>query len=258
MSRVLAISLLIAATAAAPARAQLAVIDPANLSQAVLIAERTWSHYDELRRQFDTIRRMAQGLGEMESFRLPSLPIMVHDPTRWEYGRTWLEALNNGDPEGSAYGAVTLPLEPPNEGLDRLSPAARRAFERQYSTVEITDSIARMGGHQVALIRNYYDRIQRAVEALEVDVLNGRPEFHEMTAVLDEIASGELLARRQDAATNQLLTHAVEQLLARSKRLRDTEAATINMLLTTRRDAHEVNKAFVKGTSDALRSWRQP
>ena len=57
-----------------------------------------------------------------------------------------------------------------------------------------------------------------------------------MTAVLDKIAAGELLGRRQDMLSNQLLSHALEQLLARGKRLRDTEAATINMQLVTWRD----------------------
>ena len=33
-----------------------------------------------------------------------------------------------------------------------------------------------------------------------------------MTDVLDKIAAGELLGRRQDTATNQLLSHALEQL----------------------------------------------
>ena len=82
--------------------------------------------------------------------------------------------------------------------------------------------------------------------------------YHEMTAILDKIAAGELLARRQDMLSNQLLSHALEQLLARSKRLRDTEAATINMQLVTWRDARAANEAFVAGTGDALRTWRQP
>jgi hypothetical protein len=59
-------------------------------------------------------------------------------------------------------------------------------------------------------------------------------------------------------ATNQLLAHALEQLLARSKRLRDTEAATINMQLVTWRDGKAANKAFMTGAGDALRTWRQP
>src|SRR6185369_2094418 len=123
---------------------------------------------------------------------------------------------------------------------------------------EIADSVARLGGHQVAIIRNYYDRLRHALEALEGDVLNPRPQYHEMTAVLDQIAAGELLGRRQDTATNQLLSHALEQLLARSKRLRDTEAGNVNMQILMWRDGPAVNDAFVRGASDALRSWRQP
>ena len=51
---------------------------------------------------------------------------------------------------------------------------------------------------------------------------------------------------------------AFEQLLSRSKRQRDTEAATINMQLVTWRDGRAANEAFVAGTGDALRTWRQP
>jgi conjugal transfer/entry exclusion protein len=255
--RVLLVSLMVGIVAT-PARAQFAVIDPANLAQAILIAERTWNHWDELRQQLETIQRMAQGLGRVDSYRIPTVPIGVHDPRRWEYGGPWLEGMNSGDQAGTSYDAITIPLQPPNAGLDRLAATARRAFERQYSTIEITDAVTRMGGHQTALIRAYYERLQRAVEALESDVLNRQPQFHEMTAVLDEIAAGELLGRRQDTASNQLLAHSLEQLLTRSKRLRDTEAATINMQLTTWRDADHVNRAFVAGSGDALRTWRQP
>jgi len=131
-------------------------------------------------------------------------------------------------------------------------------MERQYATIEITDSVAMMGGHQVALARGYHGRLQDAVESLESDVLNGLTRYHEMTAVLDKISAGELLARRQDMLSNQLLSHALEQLLARSKRLRDTEASTINMQLVTWRDSRAANEAFVAGTGDALRTWRQP
>jgi hypothetical protein len=80
MSRTLCLSLLVVFLSASTARAQLAVIDPANLAQAILIAERTWKHYDELRREFETVRRMAQGLGDMERFRTPAVQLTEHDP----------------------------------------------------------------------------------------------------------------------------------------------------------------------------------
>lgn len=258
MVRRLLVACTIVSVVAVPVQAQFAVIDPANLAQAVLIAERTWNQWEELRRQLETIQRMAQGLGRVEAYRIPGVPIGIHDARRWAYGRDWLEGLNMGDPVGTAYESVALPLQRPDTGLDRLTAGARRAFERQYATVEIVDAVTRMGGHQAALIRSYYERLQRAIEALESDVLNSQPQYHEMTAVLDQIAAGELLGRRQDMATNQLLTYALEQLLARGKRLRDTEATTLNMQLATWRDADHVNRAFVAGSGDALRTWRQP
>jgi Domain of unknown function (DUF4141) len=238
--------------------AQWVVIDPGNLAQAILIAERTWRHYDELRRQHETILRMGQGLGNMEGYRIPIVPITSHDPSRWEYGRPWIQGLNSGDATGAAYLETAVPLMRPTTMPPRLSATARRALERQYATIEITDSVAMMGGHQVALARGYHRQLQDAVQALEGDVLNGLLRYHEMTAILDKIAAGELLGRRQDMLSNQLLSHALEQLLARSKRQRDTEAATMNMQLTMWRDASAANAAFVAGTGDAIRNWRQP
>ena len=241
-------------TTASTARAQLVVIDPANLYQTILIAERTWDHYQELRRQYETIQKMSRGLGNMQGYRVPTIPITTHDPSRWEYGRPWIQALNTGDATGAAYLSTALPLLRPTTTPANLTAAARRTLERQYATIEIADSVAMMAGHQVALSRGYHGRLQTAVQALENDVLS----YHEMTAVLDKVAAGELLARRQDMAANQLLSHALEQLLSRSKRQRDTEAATINMQLTSWRDGRAANQAFVAGTGDALRTWRQP
>jgi hypothetical protein len=246
------------AACASPAQAQWVVIDPANLAQAILIAERAWRHYDELQRQYRTILRMGEGLGSMERYRTPPIALTRHDAGRWEYGRPWIQGLNSGDATGDAYRATTLPVLRPTVMPSRLPPSARRALERQYATIEITDSVASMGGHQVALARGYHGRLQDAVQALEGDVLNGLLRYHEMTAILDKIAAGELLGRRQDMLSNQLLSHALEQLLARGKRLRDTEAATMNMQLTTWRDGRAANEAFVAGTGHALNTWRQP
>ena len=257
-SRTSLVCLLLVLTTATTARAQLVVIDPANLYQTILIAERAWQDYQELRRQYETIQRMSRGLGNMGGYRVPTIAITTHDPSRWEYGRPWIQALNSGDATGAAYLSTALPLLRPTTTPAGLTAAARRSLERQYATIEIADSVAMMAGHQVALSRGYHGRLQTAVQALENDVLNGLLSYHEMTAILDKIAAGELLGRRQDMASNQLLSHALEQLLSRSKRQRDTEAATINMQLTTWRDGRAANHSFVAGTGDALRTWRQP
>lgn len=242
----------------APVRAQIPVIDLAHLTQAVLIAQRAQRHLDELRAQYRTIMRMSQGLGLMEHYRMPPVRIARHDAGRWTYGGTWLHALNSGDPAGTAYFASAIPLERPGTPSRGLTAAARHMLERQYATIEISDSVAMMAGHQVGALRGYQGQLQSAVRELEADVLNGLLQYHEMTAILDKIAGGELLARRQDMATNQLLSHALEQMLARGKRQRDTEATTMNMQLVTWRDGRVANEALVAGTGDALRTWRQP
>jgi hypothetical protein len=243
MSRRICLIVLVAALLAVPASAQLVVIDPGNLVQTVLIAQRVQQAYVQLRAEYDLIVQMARGLGGLDAYRIPPIALTYHDPSRWAFGRPWIQGLNTGDARGTAYQATIVPMQPPSERLSRLSAAARRLFENQYATVEISDSVAMMGAHQVALIRDYHNRLQDAVQRLQDDVLNPSPPYHEMTAVLDKISAGELLARRQDMASNQLLSHALEQLLARNKRERDTEAVTLNMQLTTWRDASTLETA---------------
>ena len=238
--------------------AQLAVIDPANLQQTVLIAQRTQRHLEELRDQYQVILRMSRGLGDLGRYRTPTIAGASHTPARWPYAAAWLQGLNTGDPTGSAYGATTVPLRP-IQSLPRNMPAsAQRTLSNQIASMELSDSVAMMAGHQIGAIRQYNGLLQKGVDSLEEDVMSDLARYHELTAILDKVAAGELLGRRQDMAANQLLSHAVEQLLARGKRLRDAEALTINMQLTTWRDARRANDAMVSGTADALTTWRQP
>src|SRR5919198_423652 len=173
-----------------PARAQIVVHDPGNFEQAVLIAERTLREYQLLWEQYQTILRMAQRLGNMEGYRLPPIGINGHDPARWPYGAPWLQGLNSGDARGQLYRQATRQLERPGTALDGLPSTARRAIENSYATIELTDSIAEIAGHQVALVRGYSGQLQRATQALEDDVLNPASRYHEVTAVLDKVAAG--------------------------------------------------------------------
>ena len=240
------------------AAAQLAVIDPSNLQQTVLIAERTQRHLEELQAQFRTILRMSRGLGDLGRYRTPPIVGGSHNTVRWPYASPWLQGLNAGDPTGAAYSSTTVPLNSIESLPRNMSAAAQRLLSNQIASMELSDSVAMMAGHQVGAIRQYNGVLQRGVNSLEDDVLSDLSKYHELTAILDKVAAGELLGRRQDMAANQLLSHAVEQLLARGKHLRDTEALTMNMQLTTWRDARRANEAMVAGTADALRTWRQP
>ena len=173
MSRRVLVFTIALCTLTVPARAQFVVIDPANLVQTTLIAYRLQQHYSELRAQYLTVLRMAQGLGDLNRYRIPAIPVSSHDPARWDFGRPWIQALNSGDPTGSAYLSTALPLLRPSATPPTLSAAARQMLQREYATIEITDSVAMMGGHQVALARGYSGQLQNAVASLESDVVNG-------------------------------------------------------------------------------------
>jgi hypothetical protein len=254
---IVAVTVILLASADA-AWAQLSVIDPSNLRQTVLIAERTQRHLEELQAQFRTILRMSRGLGDLDRYRTPPIVGTSHNPIRWPYAAAWLQGLNAGDPAGNAYGATIVGLKPIDSLPQSMSAAAHRTFSNQIASMELSDSVAMMAGHQIGAIRQYNGVLQKGVNSLEDDVMNGLARYHELTAILDKVAAGELLGRRQDMAANQLLSHAIEQLLARGKRLRDAEALTMNMQFTTWRDGRRVNEAMVAGTADALRTWRQP
>ena len=257
MTRLIVAALTIVAMCT-PASAQIPVTDPGNLAQAVLIAERTMREYQALWSQYQTLVRMSRGLGNMERYRLPSMPTATHDIARWTYGRPWLEALNGGDPTGTAYTRTARPLIPAERRLSSLPPDARRAIESAYETVDVTDAVSQFAGDQVGRTRMYGTRLDRAIDALAGDVLSPSPGEHEMTAILDKVAAGALIGRRQDMVANQVLAHTLEQLLIRNKRLRDTEAATMNMRVGGMRDGHAAGTSLVRGAADDLRSWRQP
>ncbi len=256
--RRIGVALIALSAVATPAQAQLVVIDPGNLVQTSLIAERTLRTYQNLVAQYETLLRMAQGLGNMDRYRLPSVSVSRHDPSRWTYGAPWLQGLNNGDLRGELYRQTTRPLASPAGIIDSLPTTARKTLEDAYATVEITDAVAEIAGNQVAQVRGYSGALQPAIQALEGDVVNPASRYHELTAELDKIAAGALLARRQDTAANQLLSHVLEQMLARGKRLRDTEAATMNMRLANMRDGRAAGASLIAGTANDLRTWRQP
>src|SRR5438067_11204904 len=203
---------------AAPTFAQVVVIDPANLFQAILIAERTLSEYNTLVQQYETIVRMGRSLGSLDRYRTPSIAITGHDPGRWPYGEPWLRGLNSGDARGSLYEQTARRLERPGAELNSLPASARKAIENAYATVEITDSVAEIAGHQVALVRGYNGMLQMLVQEFENDVLNTLPRYHEMTAVRDPVAAGHPRAGRGESAANQLPASALAELRARGGR----------------------------------------
>lgn len=216
------------------------------------------------RQQHSQLRRMAQrlsmftGLGKYTVAGAPKW--RIHE---WENNRVFLfstdyhAALNYGDASGSAYRRVSHPVIDAASALGRLSPAARRVLTAQLSTLDLGDAAAIAATHDSGQLRYNGRRELLAIDELDRDVTDGSLD-QSTTAVLDKISGAVLIGARQLQARTQLLNGVVEQLLVDAKRARDSEAAGMNMQLVSWRDRPAADVAFVSGSGDALRTWRQP
>jgi hypothetical protein len=190
---------------------------------------------------------------------------VLEDPPRWRthggdflYANGYNDALIFGDPSGAAFLAVSHPVVDARTLVDRLTPAARRAFTSRLATLNLTDAAAIAATHDTGQLRfNGRKHELQAIDALEAHVVDPSNE-QSATAVLDKISGAALIAARQRQARVQLLAGVVEQLMIDTKRARDADAAAMNMQLVTWRDGRAANEAFVAGSSHALRTWRQP
>jgi hypothetical protein len=214
--------------------------------------------------QHSQLRRMAQRLSmftDLAKFRVADAPRWrIHDFENgdvFQFSRGYHAALNYGDGGGQGFDGVSQQLANPASEVARLPAEARRLFAAGLATTDIAAATAIAGTHDSGRLRFNGRRELQAIERLEAHVTNGSQE-QSTTAVLDKISGAVLVGARQRQARSQLLTGIVEQLLVDGKRARDAEALAINMQLATWRDRSWIDAAFVRGTGDALREWRQP
>lgn len=259
--RSLLVTFTVTALTAQTAQAQLAVNDVAvtlrNTATAVA-KEYLVQVQDEQHRK---LRRMAQRLSLFTDLR----KYVLEEPPRWRthggdyfFARPYNDALIFGDAGGTAYRSLTHPLVTSVDRLTQLPPTARRAIESRLATIDLTDAATIAATHDTGQLRlNGRRRELQAIDALEGHIVDPSNE-QSATAVLDKISGASLIGARQRQARSQLLTGVLEQLLVDSKRARDTEAAVLGMQLTRWRDGRAANEAFMAGTGDALRAWRQP
>ena len=242
--------------------AQISVFDPAITARNTATAAVREFLLNTEREQHSQLRRMAQRLSLFTSLAKYAL----EDPPRWRthggnsflFTQAYNDALIFGDPVGAAFLAVSHPLADARDLLARLTPAARRIITSRLATVNMTDAAAIAATHDTGQLRfNGRKHELPAIDALEAHVIDPSNE-QSATAVLDKISGAALIAARQRQARVQLLAGVVEQLLIDTKRARDADVAAMNMQLVSWRDGRAANEAFVAGSGDALRTWRQP
>jgi hypothetical protein len=260
----IAITLLVAA-GGATAHGQMAVHDSATTARNTVTAIVKEYLLGLQREQHEQIRRMAQRLSlftSLDRYVLEDVPRWrIHDFVDGEaeflFAGRYHAALNYGDPTGAGYEIVRHPVLAATEALGRLTPAARRELTARLATLNVADATIIAGTNDSGQLRFNGRRELAAIDGLEAHVIDSSNQ-QSATAVLDKISGAVLIGARQRQARTQLLAAVVEQLLTDNKRARDAETSSINMQLTTWRDRRAANEAFVTGSSDALRTWRQP
>jgi len=241
--------------------AQIAVFDPANTTRNTISAALEQVLFETERLQRKQIRRMARRLSafaDLQRFVLADVPRWRTHGGDYLYANGINDALIFGDPTGAAYLAVAHPVLSARQFLGRLTPSAQLALASRLATLEAADAVEISAINDTGSLRlNGRKKELPAINALETQVVDS-DAAQSATAVLDKISGAILIGARQRQARSQLLTAVVEQLLVDSKRERDVDASAINMQLVTWRDGSAANEAFVAGTADALRAWRQP
>lgn len=239
------------------------VTDPATTARNAVTAVLKTRLIDTLTEQGRRFRRMARRLSVFTSLDKYAVP----DVPRWRvyryqdvhrYANPYSEALNYGDSEGVAYAEVARARAPIGPELAGLPPSAAAAIAAQLATLDLADSSIITGTDQNGRLRPQGKREMRAIDALELDVVDPSPA-QSATSVLDKISAAVLIETRQKQSRLQFLTALVEQLIVDNKRARDTETAGMNMQLGRLR-AREEQRAgrLLAGARTDLRTWRQP
>jgi hypothetical protein len=247
------------------ADAQIVIYDPAVTARnttTAMIKEYLVNLQREQRRQIGRMARRLSVFTDLNKYALAEPPRWrIHnfeDPDVVMFARDYHAALNYGDASGNAYTGVSVPLTSPQAILEEEADvSALREFAARLATINVADAAAISATNDSGHVRYNGRRELRAIEQLERDVTDPSQD-QSTTAVLDKMSAAVLIGAHQRQARAQLLVGIVEQLLVDSKRARDTEAALTNMQLATWRDGRAANDAFVAGTGDALRIWRQP
>jgi hypothetical protein len=260
--RTLLLGLLVALAARTASGFALVVSDvPVTLRNAITATVKEYLVHlqQEQRLRLEQMARRLSAFARLDRFAVP-------DPPRWRtrrpdeflYDGEYNAALTFGDPTGSAYLNLTHPVLSAEQVLNGRPAAARAALQARLATLNVSDAAASAATNDTGRLRMNGRKYElQAINALEATVIDPSDQ-QSATAVLDKISGAALIGAHQRQARTQLLAGVVEQLLVDSKRARDSEAAALNMQLTTLRSSRAADAAFVAGTGEALRTWRQP
>lgn len=263
-----AIALLAVVGAGLRPASALVVTDPATTAKNLITAVLKSQMVETLTEQGRRVRRMARRLSAFADLGR----FLVPDAPRWRsyryqdvtlYATAYEDALNLGDPNGTAYNQITRMRSSADTELSTLrgeSVAAAKALAAQLATLDLADSTTMVGTDVNGRLRSQGKREMRAIDSLERDVTD--PLLTQGTAaVLDKLSAAVLIETGQKQSRLQFLMAILEQLAVDNKRARDSDVAAMNMQLGRLQLAAECRAScsgLVSGAATDLRNWRQP
>jgi hypothetical protein len=250
--RAVAISLVLALVLViVPLRAQLAVYDPANYFETV-------AQYEQMLRQYEFLIQQAKRVPvDLESrYHAHSLEWTYYDPAGQLYAQALLAALNAGDVTGAAYRGAINPLDLPTDIVGRMPSDMQRRLGTRYSTIELSDSMARLAVDQTGSARADGPFTLQAVRNVEHDAVNPDDAFHTQTALLEKIDSALAIELRLSEQTNQFQLSALEQSILDNKRKRDAEATLMNATIRQWRYGKAYGDDLFSHTAANIDNWR--
>src|ERR1700719_845740 len=177
-----------------PASAQLAVIDPANLANALLryaelqqTVAQLITTYQQIRTQYLLLLRQSQQIPVIMNIRYralptPWLPLAAADA----YGTTtgWIQAVNTGAAAATAYALATEALLTYGGGINGLSAAEAARVKARYDQVQLADASIVHGIEALGALRGHQTSVETTLRNLEDDTYSTDPDFNTQIAVL--------------------------------------------------------------------------
>ncbi len=253
MKKRLILPVILLLSSAFPAFAQFAVIDHANLANAMLRHAAlvrqlqqlqqtyylTMQQYQMLKYQTQQIRNMARYHGNFSTWQLMNATNT--------YGNTggWVAGVNDGIPTTirSGYQQIAAQLKP-----FASTSQSQAAQQQRYGLVELNDGANMNSLDTLAGIRARDRADEQQIEQLEKDSLSPNPALNTQVAVLNKIDASNILMLRSIQETNKLLVSLLEQKTLESTRDRNHSAQEINSSVTAYQ-TYLQNAAALRGQS---------
>lgn len=240
-------------TARAQILGPLIVFDPSNYAQAV-------AQVLNLVRQYAWMIRQAQRIpiDMLGRYHGHSVDWTFHDPAGgYLYAQQLLNALNTGDPLGTAYRQRIDPLDLPTDVIARMPASLQRRLTNAYAAIELADSVSALAVDQMGALRIDGPHNTQVAKDMEKDAVSTNDDFHTQTALLNKINTATVLGLRMQDHAGRVLMSTLEQVLVANRRQRDAEAILMNATIHQWRYGPLYGQDLFSRTASNLDTWRQ-